>query len=85
MILALVTLLALGLVISAVARTANAASALANGLLYPMMFLGGLYFPVGQLPYPIKLVVVVNPVTYLVNGLRHSLECSLHPRRTGLT
>lgn len=79
MVLALVTLLALGLVISAVARTANAASALANGLLYPMMFLGGLYFPVGQLPYPIKLVVVVNPVTYLVNGLRHSLGVLTSP------
>ena len=43
--------------------------------MYPLMFLGGLYFPVLHLAYPLKLLVVANPVTYLVNGLRDSLEC----------
>jgi len=79
MVLALAALLALGFAISAAAKTANAAAALSNGLMYPMMFLGGLYFPVMQLPYPFKLIVLANPVTYLVNGLRHSLGVFTSP------
>lgn len=79
MVLAWVTLLSVGIAISALTKTANAAAAVANGLMYPMMFLGGLYFPVTQLSYPLKLAVLVNPVTYLVNGLRHSLGVLISP------
>lgn len=79
MFLALVTLLSVGFAISALAKTVNSAVAIANGLFYPLMFLGGLYFPVMQVPYPIKLIVLVNPVTYLVNGFRHSLGVFVSP------
>lgn len=73
LVLSLVTMLSLGIVIAGIAKTANSAVAAANGLMYPLMFLGGLYFPVLHLAYPLKLLVVANPVTYLVNGLRDSL------------
>ncbi|MGI6149305.1 MAG: ABC transporter permease [Limnochordia bacterium] len=79
MVLSLTTLLSVGLVISALAKTANSASALSNALLYPMMFLGGLYFPVMQVPYPLRFLVLVNPVTYLVNGLRHTTGVLVSP------
>lgn len=72
-IYSLVTLLSVGVLIAGIAKTANAANTLSNILVYPLMFLGGLYFPVAQLPFPISLFVAVNPVTYLSNGLRDSL------------
>jgi ABC-2 type transport system permease protein len=37
------------------------------------MFLGGLFFPVGELPLLLRAIVLVNPLTYLAEGLRTSL------------
>ncbi len=73
LVFALFTILSLGIGLVATAKTANAASTLTNALFYPLMFLGGLYFPVSNYPFPISIVVLVNPITYLVNGLRDSL------------
>jgi ABC-2 type transport system permease protein len=39
----------------------------------PMLFLGGLFFPLGNLPAALKAVTLVNPLTYLAHGLRVSL------------
>lgn len=80
LVFSLVTMISLGVVIAGMAKTANGAAAAVNGLMYPMMFLGGLYFPVLHLTYPLKLIVVANPVTYLVNGLRDSL--GIYPSAT---
>lgn len=66
-------LMAVGLFIASVASSANAASTLTNIVTYPMMFLGGLYFPVHDMPWPLQGIVLVNPVTYLSNGLREAL------------
>jgi len=82
MIFSLATMLSLGFLITSVAKTANAASSLANGLIYPLMFLGGLYFPVLGLPFPISLLNQLNPVTYLVNGFRDVLGVFPSPTST---
>ena len=47
--------------------------AIANILNMPMMFLGGLFFPIGGLPPVLKAIVLANPLTYLADGLRVSL------------
>jgi len=65
--------LAFGFLISSLARTANAAMAIANILNLPMMFLGGLFFPIGELPAILRAVMLANPVTYLADGLRTAL------------
>jgi ABC-2 type transport system permease protein len=73
LLLGAVTFMAFGFLIAAVVRTANAGLALANLLNLPMMFLSGLFFQVGGLPYFLKVVVYANPVSYLAEGLRASL------------
>lgn len=73
LILAAVTFMAFGFLIASLARTANAGMATANILNMPMMFLSGMFFPVAGLPALLKVVVYVNPVSYLVNGLRASV------------
>jgi len=73
LILAAVTFMAFGFLIASLARTANAGMATANILNMPMMFLSGMFFPVAGLPAFLKGVVYVNPVSYLVNGLRASV------------
>jgi ABC-2 type transport system permease protein len=48
---------------------ANAASALT----FPLMFVSGSFFPVEQMPWFLKYLADVSPLTYLNNGLRSSM------------
>ncbi|MCK4355475.1 ABC transporter permease, partial [Candidatus Bipolaricaulota bacterium] len=73
LILASITFLSFGFFIASIAKTANSGMAIANVLNMPMMFLGGLFFPIGGLPWLLKAIVFVNPLTYLAEGLRTSL------------
>lgn len=73
LLLGSVTFLAFGFFIASMAKTANSGMAIANILNMPMMFLGGLFFPVSGLPWLLKVIVFVNPLTYLAAGLRMSL------------
>jgi ABC-2 type transport system permease protein len=73
LLLGSVTFLAFGFFIASLAKTPNAGMAIANILNMPMMFLGGLFFPVGGLPLVLRIIVFINPLTYLSDGLRMSL------------
>jgi len=73
LLLAAITFLAFGFFVASVAKTANTGMAIGNILNMPMMFLGGLFFPVTGLPLVLKAIVYVNPLTYLAKGLRVSL------------
>jgi len=65
--------LGLGFLISALSRTSGTAMALSNLLNLPLQFLGGLYFPLASLPGPLRILMAINPLTHLAQGLRSSL------------
>lgn len=71
--LAAVTFMAFGFLIASFARSANAGMATANILNMPMMFLSGMFFPITGLPSFMRVVVLANPVTYLLESLRQSV------------
>jgi ABC-2 type transport system permease protein len=73
LVLAAITFMAFGFLIASLAKTANAGMAVANILNMPLMFLSGMFFPTGGLPAFILAIVYVNPVTYLLEGLRRSV------------
>jgi len=73
LVLAAVTFMAFGFFITSIVRTANAGMATANILNMPMMFLSGMFFPVGNLPSFMKVLILANPVTYLLESLRQSV------------
>ncbi len=73
LLLGFLTFLSFGFLIASIARTANGGMAIANILNIPLMFLGGLFFPLGELPGFLQAVVLVNPVTYIAAGLRVGL------------
>lgn len=79
LLFAIVVLMSLGLFIASAAPTANSANGIINTLIYPMMFLGGLYFPLSGAPAVVRFIVAINPVTYLINGLRDSLNVMTSP------
>ena len=61
---------ALGLVISNVAKTENSAAPLATGITMPMMFLSGVFFPLTVLPDWLAAVTQYLPLSFLADGLR---------------
>jgi len=85
LLLASLTFLSIGFLIASVAKTANSGMAIANILNMPMMFLGGLFFPISGLPMVLKAIVFVNPLTYLAEGLRISLGVETGALSTPLT
>jgi ABC-2 type transport system permease protein len=76
LVLSMVTFLALGFLVAALARTPNAGMAIANIVNMPMMFLGGLFYPTGSMPPALRVIMMANPVTYLADGLRASAGVS---------
>lgn len=70
LVLSIVTFLSFGFFIASLTRTAGAAMAIANVINLPMTFLSGLYFQIGTLPGPLRVLFAVNPLSYLADGLR---------------
>jgi len=60
----------IGFTIAGIAKTVNAAEAMAQAVFMPMMFLSGVFFPVEALPKVIYEVVRFLPLTPLIEALR---------------
>ena len=71
--LALATLFftGLGLILSIVVKTAEAASGLAMAIAFPMMFTSGIWWPPREmLPEPLKTFASYNPATLAIDAAR---------------
>jgi len=66
--------LSIGLLVGAVARTQQAATALANLIILPMAFLGGAFIPLTFAPQWIQQVSYVLPLRYLVVGMQNVMS-----------
>ena len=74
--------LAIGYAISSIARNTETAASYANLVTFPMLFLSGVFFPVGDMPGWLQPVVDVLPLRYLVDALR---EPMMYGRGIGAT
>jgi ABC-2 type transport system permease protein len=72
-LLAAAAFAALGVLVSVSVREVFEAQTLANGLRFPMMFLGGVFVPVAALPVPLRVVARALPLTYAVEVLEAAL------------
>lgn len=84
-LLTMLTLSTFGFFISSIAKNVNSAAIIAQILNFPLQFLGGIYFPVTDVPWFIKWIVVINPVTYLAAGVRDTLGIMPSPYPIYLT
>lgn len=80
-ILAAGALFAIGLWIAAIARTGLAANAIGQGLFYPMMFFGGLYFPREVMPDILVRISDWTPVGAAVQALQSAMVGSFPAAR----
>ncbi len=68
-----VLFVAMGMALGNLAKEPEAASALANVVYFPMMFLTGTFFPLEIMPDFIQTTALFLPLTYFNNGLRDTL------------
>ncbi|MFA6909101.1 MAG: ABC transporter permease [Patescibacteria group bacterium] len=62
--------LGLGFTISGLAKTVEAVPAIANLIVFPMLFLGGTFFPLDTMPSWLQGIVQFLPLTYFSHALR---------------
>ena len=60
----------IGTIISGLASEPREAMMLSNLLRFPMMFLGGVFFPIDAMPTPLPYVARALPLTYATEALR---------------
>ena len=65
---------ALGAFVSVVVKEVFEAQTLANFFRFPMMFLGGVFVPVNNLPLWLQVIARCLPLTYSVEALRNAIE-----------
>ena len=66
--------LSIGLLVGAVAKTQQAATAMTNLIILPMAFLGGAFIPLTFAPQWIQQVSYVMPLRYLVVGMQNVMS-----------
>lgn len=62
--------LGLGFTISGLANTVDSVPAIANLIVFPMLFLGGTFFPIDNMPVIMQKIVTYLPLQYLTHSLR---------------
>lgn len=62
-----------GLIAGIYAKSFDSLSVFTNFLLMPLIYLGGLFYPVSMLPSPWNTLSQFNPLYYLIEGFRYAL------------
>ncbi|OPY26110.1 MAG: ABC-2 family transporter protein [Methanocella sp. PtaU1.Bin125] len=63
----------LGMIIASFIKDEETAANAASALTFPLMFVSGSFFPVEQMPWFLRYLAMVSPLTYLNDGLRSSM------------
>jgi len=74
-----VVVCSMGTAIASLVKSLEGVEVVSNTLNWVLMFLSGLYFPVFSVPWVVRWIVYVSPITYLVEGYRGFYGLSLAP------
>jgi len=72
-LLAVFAFAGIGMILTRVAKEAESATAAANVLMFPMMFLSGSFFPLELMPGFLQAIARVLPLYYVNEGLRAAM------------
>jgi len=73
-ILGTLAFMAIGFIIAGIAKTPESAAPIAAFLSFPMLFLGGVFFPVRDMPEFLQPIVNVIPISHLSHALRETMN-----------
>jgi ABC-2 type transport system permease protein len=68
-----ITMTAIGYAVAAIARNTETAASYANLITFPMMFLSGVFFPLGAMPDWMQPIIRLMPLKYGVDALREPM------------
>jgi ABC-2 type transport system permease protein len=69
----------IGMILTRVANEAESATAAANFIMFPMMFLSGSFFPLEMMPGFLQTIARILPLYYVNEGLRAAMVLVDHP------
>lgn len=73
-ILGTLTFMSIGFIIAGVAKTPESAGPISGLISFPLMFLGGVFFPVSSMPEFLQPIVKSIPITQLSTALRQVMN-----------
>jgi ABC-2 type transport system permease protein len=73
-ILGTLAFMAIGFIIAGIAKTPESAAPIAGFLSFPMLFLGGVFFPIKNMPEFLQPIVGVLPISHLSHALREVMN-----------
>jgi len=77
--LSAMTFLSIAFMLASVISNTQQATVVTQLVLQVFQFLGGLYFNVFNIPLFLRWIAYINPLTYLVSGIRHDLGIASIP------
>jgi len=69
-LLGTLTFMSIGFIVASLAKTPESASPIAGLISFPMIFVGGIFFPIRDLPALLQPLVKAIPIGYLTDALR---------------
>jgi len=72
LLLASLTSATLGLLVAARLTSVENFGGVINIVLFPLLFVSGALYPTAGMPAPLRALARVNPVTYMVDLIRHT-------------
>ncbi|MFK9095268.1 ABC transporter permease [Bacillus salipaludis] len=73
-ILGTLAFMAIGFIIAGIAKTPESAGPIAGFLSFPMLFLGGVFFPINNMPEFLQPIVQILPIAHLSHALRETMN-----------
>lgn len=68
------TFMSLGFVIASLAKTPESAGPIAGFVSFPMLFLGGVFFPIKEMPQFLQPIVKLLPISHLTAAIRQVMN-----------
>jgi ABC-2 type transport system permease protein len=73
-ILGTLAFMSLGFIIAGLAKTPESAGPIAGFISFPMLFLGGVFFPISSMPSYLQPFVKLLPISHLSTALRQIMN-----------
>ena len=73
-ILGTLAFMSLGFIIAGMAKNPESAGPIAGFVTFPMLFLGGVFFPINDMPEILQPIVKVLPIAHLSSALRETMN-----------
>lgn len=75
----IITIFSFALIFVVLSKSLSTVMTIINIIFQITMFLGGLYFPIFNVPWAVKWIVYINPISYLVEGMRRIVGFNIAP------